>query len=183
MGNISNPLINRWGLNLFWYKLWYVDKNLSKNLHQDVLIDKLIYIFLNYGLFTPKNIFTNNYWFANYIKNYFNGYFAKYYRVVNFKNKVLNINTFYYDRIKIKNIYFSKMWILKYQNWIVVNIYSFQPLKKLNNLKLQNVKKNDMDGFILNQNQNLNLNFVKRLKFLFLFFFKQSSHCNRYYSF
>jgi hypothetical protein len=181
MGNMSNPLINRWGLNLFWYKFWYVDKNLSKNIHQDALIDKLIYLFLNYGLFTPKIIFRNNYWFQNEKKNYFSLYFSQYYRAINFKNKILNINAFYYNRIKIKNIYFSKLWILKYQNWIVVNIYSFQPLKKLNISINQNIMKRDVDGYLFNRNKNFKI--FKRLKFLFLYFFKTSTNVKMYYLF
>jgi hypothetical protein len=78
-------------------------------LHQDDLADKLIYLFLNFGVLHAKNIFFNKYWFKK-IKNYvFNDHITKYYRVVRFKNVSLNIDSLYYTRIQLKNIYFSRI--------------------------------------------------------------------------
>jgi hypothetical protein len=59
---MSNPSINRWGLNLFWYKYWFTDKNNALVIHQDNIINKLMLIYLHFGLFFTKNIFFNKYW-------------------------------------------------------------------------------------------------------------------------
>lgn len=62
MGNVKNPLIKRWGLNLFWYKFWFNDKNYSFNLNFFLIIEKILYFILFYGIFFPKNIYFNKYW-------------------------------------------------------------------------------------------------------------------------
>lgn len=137
MGNMSNPLINRWGLNLFWYRFWFTDKNYFLNLQQDFLISKLVHTFLNYGVLYPKNIFLNKYWFLKKFgfKNYFALHNTKYYRIVNFKSNTTNTLSHYFNRTKLKNIYFGKLWILRYQGWLVINFYCFQPPKSLSALR------------------------------------------------
>ena len=50
MGNMSNPTINRWGLNLFWYKYWYTDKNYNLNTQIDAAMVYLVHTFLNFGI-------------------------------------------------------------------------------------------------------------------------------------
>ncbi len=57
MGNMSNPSINRWGLNLFWYRYWFNDKNNALVVHQDNVVNKLLLTYLHYGLLFTKNIF------------------------------------------------------------------------------------------------------------------------------
>ena len=111
MGNMSNPSINRWGLNLFWYNYWFNDKNNSIILHQDNLINKLILIYIHYGILTNKNIFLNKYWYnfnLKTLKNYQDNYNLKYFRLVEYKNRVLNESKSYKIRNKIKNIYFNR---------------------------------------------------------------------------
>lgn len=182
MGNMSNPSINRWGLNLFWYRFWFVDKNLSKNLHSDAFIDELVYLFLNYGILFYKNIFFNKYWFFNKIKfkNFFNEHSSKYYRVVNFKNTILNINSIYYSRIKLKNIYFSKIWILKYQNWIIILFYAFKPYQKTSKKKNKKINK-ELDIFL--DKTNSNVKFLKRIKSIYFYLFQFNYNKKNYYNF
>ena len=62
---MSNPSINRWGLNLFWYRFWYNDKINSLIINQDNIINKLILIYTHFGLLHNKNLFFNKYWFFN----------------------------------------------------------------------------------------------------------------------
>lgn len=129
---MSSPSINRWGLNLFWYRYWYNDKNSSLINHQDSLINKLIVLYINYGVLHYKNFFINKYWYPNLYfkyKNYESNHLLKYFRIVEYKNRATGENKSYKLRIKSKNLYSSKLWILRYQGWLLINFYFFQPAK------------------------------------------------------
>lgn len=184
MGNMSNPSINRWGLNLFWYRYWFTDKNKSNKFHQDNLINKLILIYIHYGLFASKNIFLNKYWYnvnKKNLKNYNDRYNLKYFRLIEYKNRVLNESKSYKIRNKIKNIYFSKIWILSYQKWLIINFYAFQPISLKLNKKL--LKRKSFSFYIDKKNNNNNKFYTHRQKFFFLFFFNKFLSNNSYYKF
>jgi hypothetical protein len=164
---MSNPSINRWGLNLFWYRFWYNDKKNSLIIHQDNLINKLILFYLHFGVLYPKNFFINKYWYFFYNFKYsflFDNFNIKYFRLIEYKNKALNEYKSYKIRHKIKNLYYSKIWILRYQNWLIINFYTFQPLISKKNKKI--LKKKEIN-FYLNKVKSDTF-FIKRYK-LFLF--------------
>lgn len=145
---MSSPSINRWGLNLFWYRFWYKDKNNAQHVHQDHLINNLLSVYLQYGLLHTKNIFFNKYWYTSLKKNVPTNYIltnVKYFRLVEYRNRVLNEFRSYKIRNKLKNIYFSKIWILRYQNWLVTVFYAFQPVT--NRSKQTRVRIKDVDFF------------------------------------
>jgi hypothetical protein len=182
MGNMSSPSVNRWGLNLFWYRFSFNDKNFYQNFHKDDIADNLIYLFLNYGVLHPKNLFFHKYWFKKSNKIFFNEHSTKYYRVVNFKNKLLNINSFYYTRIKLKNIYFSKIWILKYHSWVIINFYAFQPISQNALLKK---KKNYINKEIDFYTSKIHKNYVffTRFKILYSLLLNKLFSTTKYYNF
>ena len=60
---MSNPTINRLGINQFWYKYWYSDTQYALNLQQDNLFKSLIQGYLDYGLVTKSNFFIHEYWY------------------------------------------------------------------------------------------------------------------------
>lgn len=140
---MSNPLINRWGSNLFWYNIWYSDKNSSLWIKQDYLINQLITTYINFGLSVKKNIFADTYWHFKKKINLLddqNSFNYKYVRMLEHKNKVTGEITKFSTRAKAKNLYNSKLWILKYQNWIVISFYAFQPITRKRRAK--KIKKN-----------------------------------------
>ncbi len=183
---MSNPSINRWGLNLFWYRFWYNDKINSLNINQDNLINRLILIYTHFGLLHNKNIFFNKYWFFNINKNTLinqNFYNMKYFRLIEYKNKVLNEYKSYKLRNKIKNLYYSKIWILRYQNWIVINFYCFQPLTT-KHLK-KNIKRKNLNFYLNNDVNNTFKSFtlLARYKFFLFYFFNTILKNKNYYKF
>lgn len=133
MGNLSNPSINRWGLNLFWYRYWYTDKLQQAYIQQDYIFNQLLYTYILYGILTPHNLFLSKYWhdtIENINWKHQISYNEKYYRKGELKGlAVEDVNTIRL-RIKVKHLYFSKIWILRFQNWVILNFYSFQPIKK-----------------------------------------------------
>lgn len=175
---MSNPLINRWGLNLFWYKIWYIDRNQFLFFNQDELIEKLIFLYLHFGVLYSKNLFFNKYWYLNVDLKLIHNSNLKYYRVIEYKNKLLNKSYFYNIRIKIKNIHITKLWLLRYQNWLVLNFYCFQLIKKKNALK--NLFKQSKS---LYSAQNIfDFTKIKRIKLIFFFMLNNSLIKKNYYS-
>ena len=133
LGNMSNPLVNRWGANIYWSKLWYSDQNYTTNLKQDSVFIQLLKMYFMYGLQTPVNLFLLKYWyFSKKIDSKQNHltFTNKYYRRYS-KNLALGEKDNSYTlRLATKDIFPMKVWIFKFQNWILLNFYWFQPLKK-----------------------------------------------------
>lgn len=173
MGNISNPGINRWGSNLFWYNFWFSDKKKNQNIHLDFLLNELLYVYIKYGLYSNKSIFLNKLRFFNFEKQislYQKTHDSVYFRSVEFKNRVLNETNILKIRINKKNIYKSRLWILKYQSWIVLNYYCFQPLTKKNKKK-KVFKKYSIDSVVESAPASSNL-LIKYGLFFNIFFNK-----------
>lgn len=126
IGNVSNPSINRWGLNTFWYRFWYTDKLYALNLNQDRNFTQLVNLYLYHGLSVPVNVFYSPFWYKT---NLVNLQLPSYYRWLTTKNKTLGFKTSYRLRVQTTDIYPMKLWILRYNNWILLNLYWFQPNK------------------------------------------------------
>jgi hypothetical protein len=178
---MSNPSINRWGLNLFWYRFWYNDKTNAININLDNLINKLILIYVHYGLLHNKNIFFNKYWFILFKDSLVinqNEYNLKYFHLVEYKNKVFNEYRSYKIRNKTKNLYYSKIWILRFQKWLIINFYCFQPVTK------KSLKKNFFEkSFDLYLDSRKNNFMIKRYKFFLYYFLNYFLKNKHYYKF
>jgi hypothetical protein len=66
IGNVSSPVITRLGVNQFWYRHWYNDfgVNFLRSLHAGNLVESLLKIYLDYGLFFRSNPLVHTYWFS-----------------------------------------------------------------------------------------------------------------------
>ena len=126
MGNVSNPSINRWGLNTFWYRFWYTDKLYSTHNSFDRIATQLIKLYLHYGLNVSTNLFYSPYWYSSVLTPSSK---PTYFRWITTKNKTLGFKTSYRLRTQTTDLYPMKMWILKYDSWVIINFYWFQPNK------------------------------------------------------
>lgn len=158
------------------------DKNYLNLVQQDKIITKLIFIYLNYGILFPKNIFFNKFWYFSKFnfENYQNTHNMKYYRIVNFKNRSMGIDSHYAVRSQVKNTYFTKIWIMRYQNWLIINYYCYFPKIKSKAAYFFGKKKNI--PFLLNDVKKDFL-FLKRAKLLMIFFFNKNFCKDNYYIF
>jgi hypothetical protein len=182
MGNMSNPSINRWGLNLFWYRYWFYDSKYFLSAHNDYLVNKLVLSYLNFGIMYPKNIFVHKYWFRrSNFNNYDNEHNSKYFRIMSFKNLITNEISYYNERIKVENIYQSRLWILKFQHWVLINFYCFNPLKKRYISDKKTTKHMDLSTYtFINKKHSL---CFRRFKLLFFFILKKKFIINNSYFF
>lgn len=180
---MSNPSINRWGLNLFWYRFWYNDKINTLLYHQDSLFIKLLPLYFNYGVVTSRNILIKKYWYNNFLrfdKHFYENNETKCFRFVEYKNRIINEYRTYKLRIKFKNLYTSKIWIMRYQNWLIIVLSYYQPLTKNKNKNF--LTKKLIDSFTY-QNKINNKNTFLRYKFLIFFYFNSIISDNFYYKF
>lgn len=177
---MSNPSINRWGLNLFWYKYWYTDKTQQLNIQQDDIFSKLIHTYLFYGIIYPRNIFVNKRWFkSNYKIDYkiypiFN---EKYYRWSEIKHGLLQEKIIKKFRIKKLNFYYTRIWLLRYQQWLIINFYSYKPFKKSKRFKPSQIK--NLDRFHTNViTYKTNIKQIKLFLHLITINFKNNLYLN-----
>jgi len=163
IGNMSNPSINRVGKNIFWHRHWYSDKIFQLNIQQDFNLDKFIYYYLAYGLNHLKNIFISSYWYKvdeNVKLNHQN--LLKYYRTVEVEDRVFHEKNLVSLRINNFDLFYSKIWILRYQGWYFFNFYGFSYVKKKNskkNFKFQT-------STFLHFTEKKTFKFIKRFKFI-----------------
>lgn len=122
---MSNPCINRWGMNTFWYNFWYSDTNYAANVRHDALFTKLLNIYLFNGISIPKNIFANFYWYAKYYKKL---QLPTYYRWTVGRN-AYGYKVNYKFRQHHEALFPMRLWILRYGNWTIINFYWFYPNK------------------------------------------------------
>ena len=125
---MSNPVVNRLGLNLFWYQFWYSDIRYSDYVQQDALIRLLIEIYLRYGANFSTTLFYNPYWYkTTKLYSIFNT--LKYYRWASVTNKVFKTSTTYRFRISNDNAIFMRLSLLRFNSWLLINLFWFQPNK------------------------------------------------------
>lgn len=176
IGNISNPIITRLGVNQYWYRHWYTDKNSVQPLaiHTDNLISKLLNIYLNYGLFFKKNIILNHYWFpfkkslkTKLLDNRNKKLFRRYHYI----NASVNFEHAYSIRIQSGEYFPMKTIHLRYKYWYIVCMHWFKPVKKkIDRIWSAQRPKSKRYGTltISDFNKDLPFNRVKILLFLFL---------------
>ena len=125
---MSNPIANRLGLNLFWQHFWYSDRCYAMYLQQDALMQLLLETYLTYGSSVQTTLFWNPYWFktTKYVKS---PLFLKYYRWATIQNKVFYTFTNYRFRLMGEHLMRARFSILRFNAWIILNFFWFQPNK------------------------------------------------------
>ena len=183
---MGNPTITRLGTQQFWYHHWYSDSSHALNLQQDKLFENLLNIYLTYGLRIPSHLFVHEYWYAN--KNLFkrtridflNSKHHLFYRKYYYLNNVVGIEHNFLIRNNTPEYFPLRLWLFKYNNWIILNITWFKPLKGKNK-----PAKHQMSASAANVLHKTTSKFYKsyRLKLLLLFFSLQVQSKAKEYNF
>lgn len=138
---MSNPQINRWGSSLVWYNFWYSDTNYGQQVQQDRIFNRLLETYLTYGLETPYHKFNHSYW---YKKRSLTIPTATYYRHVTVARIEIRSATRFRLRCAMTDFYRMRVWVLRYDRWLIINMYWFHPnKKKLTRKSLQNKVEHD----------------------------------------
>lgn len=123
MGQISIPASNKSGYSMFWNSMWDSKHNYNVFLKQDIFIkSSLILFFSDYS--SDKLFFFLKFDSRNKFKKF---------KIHSIRNKKkINFNSYYnFIRNNNKNdIFFSKLWLLRYQAWVILNISIFSFFKE-----------------------------------------------------
>ena len=170
---MSNPCLNRWGSSIYWSVFWYSDNYYAKNLQQDRIFEKLLNIYLFYGLQTKTTFFLSTYWFYSNSLNTTNSSKSlitspnNYYRWFEYFDSGLGKKFKDCLRTKTNDVYMMKLWILKFVNWIVINVYWFKPIKgKESPNRYQLKARPSFDYTFLYLGRKINSTNIHRLKVL-----------------
>ena len=141
---MSNPTINRLGVNQFWYKHWYSDSFYKSQLQQDIISEKLIKYTINSGSSFNSNPFIHEYWYKKsfklkrQLKNLNN---TKFFRRYYYSHSMLGIEHSYLIRNNNIEVFPMRMWIFRFGGWFILSFQMFKPLKGKN----VSLKNNSLD--------------------------------------
>lgn len=135
---MSNPCINRWGLNSVWHHYWYSDSRYYLNLQHDSIVLDLLNVYLNYGADFHTKMLWNPFWYKTSVQPSKLS-LSKYYRWLSVYNDVSMSTQNYPFRLSSEERFMTRISVLKFNSWYVVNLYWFQPDKKKNK-RLQQAK-------------------------------------------
>ena len=126
---MSNPAINRWGSTTYWNRLWYSDTHYALNLKQDRAFEHMIHSYLAYGTRVGQPLFYSPFWYlcTNNFPNW-PSFQKSYFRWFVKKELLDNERPSYRLRNEYIDAYYMRLWILKFDHWVIFNLYWFQPL-------------------------------------------------------
>ena len=184
MGNMGYPVVTRIGINQFWYRHWYSDTNYSSNLKQDNLFDKLVYMYLKYGLTLQNNPFFHEYWYRKTNKplrtKLLNSKNNKFFRRFFYENTTLSIEHSFFLRNETGEYFPLRTWILKYGNWVIVCVQWYKPMKGKNNFQRALYDKSYNSAALTKIRKAQKL---KRLKLTYYYLLRKNNFFTKKYTF
>ena len=126
MGNIKNPTLNRWGLNLFWHRFWYSKKNYNRNIQQDTLFITLFKTYIMFSINVGSKAFKSRYYFSSCTTTF--KLPQNFHRVQTidpntFEKKVVSY------RKKYSTFFKARASLMRYSNWLVLVFQWLSPAK------------------------------------------------------
>ena len=122
MGRVSMPIMNKTGYSMYWSSMWDEKLNYSRSLFDDIFLKEFTHL-----LFENSNfmIHTDLKMFKKKLKKLKIKYGFPYKYVLK-KNIIGNPIGYRVKKKRHKYTkYFSKVWILKYQTWVVILFYAY----------------------------------------------------------
>jgi len=129
MGQISLPVLNRTGCSMFWNNTWDNTHNFQQNIKEDMYINLVLQSFINYPI-TNKTKFFNEMNYEDF-RNDSRGCGIIIDEYMHYSLDAVLDEQF----AKKIPIYFSKVWILRFQNWLIVFVIFFRSSTNMTNLK------------------------------------------------
>lgn len=141
MGQVTLPVLNRKGIYSLWEHNWENKNHYSQNINEDMFLKKFFKYFLKSWLSTKK---TNVKYLSPITSQ------KKKMKIKKFLNFKISKNEIKNDLSKLPQFrqfpyYFSRIYLIKYANWVIIYMYIYIPdswVNKFNkyNKKIFNVK-------------------------------------------
>jgi len=128
---MSNPCVSRWGLSSFWHHFWYSDVRYSLYVQQDKVIVDLVQLYIQYGTVRSSVFSQKWFWYKTspqptYLSIY------RYYRWVTSEGRDPSESYTTSVRLAASEVFQTRVSVLRFDSWILINIYWFQPDKQRN---------------------------------------------------
>lgn len=124
MGQISLPVLNRTGYSMFWQSVWDSKLNYNRNWKEDFLIRSIIpFIFINRLTLSPHFTNYNTLKITKYTQKNQNFY------LLDQPSKLVDFFYKFFKEKKKVPPYILKIWIIKFQKWLIVYFSLYSPLK------------------------------------------------------
>lgn len=164
MGQPSSPLINKLGTNLYWNTMWNDKINYTKKLKEDIFINMFFFLIFK-KISIHSNLLKMNY-FQKLLKNSskFHEISSKFYFYKFLKNK-----TSFFKKNKAS--YMGKLWILRFNTWLILSTYYYVPQLML---KSKIFQKKNLD--LNNKKFHQEFKRTKLIKLYTWFFFKNKTY-------
>ena len=176
------PVVTRLGVNQFWYRHWYTDTFYKQSLQQDSIFEQFVTLYVDHGTSFKTNTFIHEYWYSKpskIIRTLPSKLYLKYYRRRYYRDEPDEIDSSYLVRHHSGEYFPMRCWILKYNNWVILSLKFFKPLK----IKKAKISKKNYKISVSSATSDFNLNNNnERLNFLYNYTLKQlKSVSNSYY--
>jgi len=145
------PYVNKSGYSMFWNSMWDSKNNYSKFLQKDFFIKSFISYFLS-DFLQNQFVFKFNLNKVNIknIKDIYN---------LNFLDNKKNYINLYLNNNNNLDIFNSKIWLFKYQNWVIIYFFIFSKITSYIFKKNVRIKKNNL--YLYNYLNSFYLNCIK----------------------
>jgi hypothetical protein len=120
VGQASIPVLNRNGYTMFWSSVWDNKHNYSKLLKEDLFLRDLIIGILTEKLSSKSLFLTKNFIKVN------TSFLKKHYSNVLVNSTVNYLSSFLFKLSRVSS-FFSKVYIIRLNAWIIIYMYSYTP--------------------------------------------------------
>lgn len=113
------PIMNKTGYSMYWNSMWDDKLNYTRSFKEDVFIKIFFYLFIEGGytfLFRYKIVDVDKH--LKFLKNKYNLHIIK-------RKKDENNFNLITDYSNTSEPYTSKVWLLKYQNWVIFYFFTY----------------------------------------------------------
>lgn len=141
----------------------------------------------------PTSFLTHKYWQNEIIENinkknnftqtYQQRHNSKYFRSIKYRDPLTKAYDFYTARAGISHIYVSKIWLLRYGNWFILNFYCFRPreISLVQKVKFVSSKRKTPTSLSFETYESFKT--IKRIKFILTYYQIQKATQNIFYRF
>ena len=144
-------------MNILWKHLWISDKNYVNNIKLDYTIQALVQSLLLYGFFFQRNIWNRRLFHPTKYSINTNmqqhQYLIGFYAIEMFHRSFLYFRPYMF-RTELNELYFSKAWILRFANTVIVCFFRIKPMSPLligQKIKKQIIPQNRVTPWVENE--------------------------------
>jgi len=113
------PIMNKTGYSMYWNSMWDDKINYTRSFKEDILIKMFFNLFIEGGyLFIVRYKIKDMDKHLKMLKNNYNLHILK-------KKKDENRFNYFLDKKKKSDPYLARVWLLKYQTWIIFYIFTY----------------------------------------------------------